>query len=59
MLLTLFLATITCAAITIMMFSAVAFIQDKKMFSAAPQEFREVIKPRDPDKKEIERIMEA
>ena len=47
MLLTLFLAIVTCAAITIMMFSAVAFIQDKKMFSAAPQEFREVIKPRD------------
>ena len=38
MLLTLFLAIVTCAAITIMMFSAVAFIQDKKMFSAAPQE---------------------
>ncbi len=47
MLLTLFLAIVTCAAITIMMFSAVAFIQDKKMFSAAPQEFREVINPRD------------
>ena len=37
MLLTLFLAIVTCAAITIMMFSAVAFIQDKdKLFSAAP-----------------------
>ena len=47
MLLTLFLAIVTCASITIMMFSAVAFIQDKKMFSTAPQEFREVIKPRD------------
>ena len=47
MLLTLFLAIVTCAAITITMFSAIAFIQDKKMFSTAPQEFREVIKPRD------------
>ncbi len=35
MLLTLFLAIVTCAAITIMMFAAVAFIQDKKRFSAA------------------------
>ncbi|MBE5841077.1 MAG: hypothetical protein E7304_06690 [Butyrivibrio sp.] len=47
MLLTLFLAIVICAAITIMMFAAVAFIQDKKMFSSAPKEFREVIKPRD------------
>lgn len=47
MLLTIFLAIIICAAITIMMFAAVAFIQDKKMFSAAPKEFREVIVPRD------------
>ncbi len=47
MLLTLFLAIVTCTAVTIMMFAAVAFIQDKKMFSTAPKEFREVIKTRD------------
>ena len=32
---------------TMMMFAAVAFIQDKKLFSSAPKEFREVIQPRD------------
>ena len=47
MLLTIFLAIVICVAITIMMLAAVAFIQDKKMFSSAPKEFREVIKPRD------------
>ena len=47
MLLTIFLAVVVCAAITLMMFSAVAFIQDKKMFSSAPKEFRDVIKARD------------
>ncbi len=47
MLLTIFLAIIICAAMTIMMFAAVAFIQDKKLFSSAPKEFREVIQPRD------------
>ena len=35
-----------CAAITLMLFSAVAFIQDKKFFSSAPKEAREVIEPR-------------
>ena len=33
MLLTIFLAIVFCVAITIMMFAAVAFIQDKKLFS--------------------------
>ena len=47
MLLTIFLAIIICAAMTMMMFAAVAFIQDKKLFSSAPKEFREVIQPRD------------
>lgn len=47
MLLTIFLAIIICAAMTIMMFAAVAFIQDKKLFSSAPKEFREVMQPRD------------
>lgn len=47
MLLTVFLALVFCAAITIMLFSAVAFIQDKKFFSSAPKEAQEVIQPRD------------
>ena len=47
MLLTLFLALVFCVAITIMMFAAVAFVQDKKLFSSAPKEFRNVIKPRE------------
>lgn len=47
MLLTIFLAIVFCVAITIMMFSAVAFIQDKKLFSAAPKEAQEAIIPRD------------
>ncbi|PHU38923.1 hypothetical protein CSX02_00290 [Agathobacter ruminis] len=32
---------------TIWMFAGVAFIQDTKLFSPAPKEFREVLKPRD------------
>ena len=47
MLLTVFLAIIFCAAITIMLLAAVAFIQDKKFFSSAPKEAQEAIKPRD------------
>ena len=47
MLLTLFLAIVFCAAITLMLFSAVAFIQDKKYFSSAPKEAQAVIQPRD------------
>ena len=41
MLLTIFLAIIFCAAITIMLLAAVAFIQDKKFFSSAPKEAQE------------------
>lgn len=47
MLLTIFLAIVFCAAITLMLISAVAFIQDKKFFSSAPKEAQEVIQPRD------------
>lgn len=47
MLLTIFLAIVFCVAITIMLFAAVAFIQDKKFFSSAPKEAVEAIKPRD------------
>ena len=47
MLLTIFLAIVFCTAISLMMLSAVAFIQDKKFFSSAPKEAREVILPRE------------
>ena len=47
MILTVFLAIVFCVAITLMMFSAVAFIQDKKFFSSAPKEAQEVIVPRE------------
>ena len=47
MLLTIFLAIVFCAAITLMLLSAVAFIQKKELFSSAPREAREVILPRE------------
>ncbi len=47
MLITVFLAIVFCAAITLMLLSAVAFIQDKKFFSSAPKEAREVLIQRD------------
>ncbi len=47
MILTIFLAIVFCVAITLMMFAAVAFIQDKKLFSSAPKEARDNIIPRD------------
>ena len=47
MLLTIFLAVVFCAAITLMLLSAVAFIQKKELFSSAPREAREAILPRD------------
>ncbi len=47
MLLTIFLTIVFCAAITLMLISAVAFIQDKKFFGAAPREAREALIPRD------------
>jgi hypothetical protein len=46
MLLTIFLAIVFCAAITLMLLSAVAFIQKNEFFSSAPKEARAVIKPR-------------
>jgi hypothetical protein len=46
-LLTVFLAVVFCAAITLLLISAVAFIQEKKMFSSAPKEALEVIKTRE------------
>ncbi len=47
MLLTVFLAVVFCAAITLMLLSAVAFIQKKEFFSSAPKEAQEVIRPRE------------
>ena len=40
MILTIFLAIVFCVAITLMMFAAVAFTQDKKFFSSVPKEAR-------------------
>ncbi|MCR5651038.1 MAG: hypothetical protein K6F86_07650 [Lachnospiraceae bacterium] len=47
MILTVFLAIVFSAAITLMMLSAVAFIQDRKFFSSAPKEAQEALIPRD------------
>ncbi len=46
-LLTLFLTIVFCAAITLVLFSAVAFIQNNKFFSSAPKEAQEVLVPRE------------
>jgi hypothetical protein len=46
MLLTVFLAIVFCGAITILLISAVAFVQDTRFFSSAPKEARELLKPR-------------
>lgn len=47
MLLTIFLAIGFCAAMALMLISAVAFIQDNRFFSTAPKEVREVLIQRD------------
>ena len=47
MLLTIFLAIVFCAAITLMLPAAVAFIQKKELFSSAPGETRDAILPRE------------
>ena len=47
MLLTVFLSIVVCAAVTLMLLSAVAFVQKKEFFSSAPKEARELIRPRD------------
>ena len=46
MLLSFFLAIVFCAAITLLLISAVAFVQDKRFFSSAPKEALAVLKPR-------------
>ena len=50
MLLTIFLAIVFCAAITLMLLSAVAFIQKKEFFSSAPNEAQAVIQPREKER---------
>ena len=47
MILTIFLAVVFCASITLMLISAVAFIQDKRFFSSAPKEAQEALLPRE------------
>ncbi len=47
MILTIFLSIIFCAAMTLMLFSAISFIQNIKFFSSAPKEAREVLIPRE------------
>ena len=46
MLLTVFLAIVFCAAITILLISAVAFVQDERFFSSAPKDALALVKPR-------------
>jgi len=47
MLFTIFLAIIFCAAITMLLVAAVAFVQDTRFFSSAPKEAREALQQRD------------
>ena len=47
MLLTVFLAIVFCAAMALMLISAVAFIQDNRFFSTAPKEARAVLVQRE------------
>ena len=47
MLLTIFLAIVFCVAITLMLLSAVAFVQKKEFFSSAPKEAREAVRERE------------
>lgn len=46
MLLTIILAIIFCGAISLLLLAAVAFVQNKKLFSSAPKEIQEAIRPR-------------
>jgi hypothetical protein len=47
MILTFFLSIVVCGAVSLMLVSGIAFIQDIKMFSSAPKEARDVLIPRD------------
>lgn len=57
MLLTIFLAIVFCASITLILISAVAFVQDIKLFSSAPKEARDVLVPRENELFKGARIM--
>ena len=46
MLLTAFLALVFCGAITLLLVSAIAFVQDTRLFSSAPREARALLQPR-------------
>ena len=46
MLLTVFLALVFCGAITLLLVSAIAFVQNPRLFSSAPREARALLKPR-------------
>ena len=47
MLLTIFLAIVFCAAISLMLLSAVAYIQDIRFFSSAPKEAQKLLQSRE------------
>ena len=47
MLLTLFLSVVFIAGMALMLISAIAFVQDIRLFASAPQEAREVLKQRE------------
>ena len=47
MLLTVFLAIVFCASITLLLISAVAFVRDNRFFSSAPKEVRRSLQARD------------
>ena len=46
MLLTFFLALVFCGAITLLLVSAIAFVQDTRLFSSAPREALALLQPR-------------
>ena len=46
MLLTFFLALVFCGAIPLLLVSAIAFVQDTRLFSSAPREALALLKPR-------------
>ena len=47
MFLTLFLSLVCCAAITLLLVAAVAFVQENRFFSSAPKEVRALLKQRE------------
>lgn len=47
MILTIFLSIVICGAVSLIMVSGIAFIQDIRLFSSAPKEARDVLIPRD------------